>query len=172
MGDMSRIKIDLNGRRHLLDVGSNTTLLDLLRDTIHLYGSKECCGVGECGACTVLVDGRTANSCLMLAVEADGAEVTTIEGLGAGSLNALQQAFLKYGAVQCGFCIPGMLMAAQALAEQGLVPPGADDPEVFGARAGGVFLPRDAEWLEATEGLRQGFVQHQDLDTTVTGPLV
>ena len=63
MGDMSRIKIDLNGRRHLLDVGSNTTLLDLLRDTIHLYGSKECCGVGECGACTVLVDGRTANSC-------------------------------------------------------------------------------------------------------------
>ena len=118
MGDMSRIKIDLNGRRHLLDVGSNTTLLDLLRDTIHLYGSKECCGVGECGACTVLVDGRTANSCLMLAVEADGAEVTTIEGLGAGSLNALQQAFLKYGAVQCGFCIPGMLMAAQALLNQ------------------------------------------------------
>ena len=118
MGDMTRIKIDLNGRRHLLDVGSNTTLLDLLRDTIHLYGSKECCGVGECGACTVLVDGRTANSCLMLAVEADGAEVTTIEGLGAGSLNALQQAFLKYGAVQCGFCIPGMLMAAQALLNQ------------------------------------------------------
>jgi CO/xanthine dehydrogenase Mo-binding subunit/aerobic-type carbon monoxide dehydrogenase small subunit (CoxS/CutS family) len=118
MGDMTRIEINLNGRRHLLDVSSNTTLLDLLRDTIHLCGSKECCGVGECGACTVLVDGRTANSCLMLAVEADGAEVTTIEGLGAGSLNALQQAFLKYGAVQCGFCIPGMLMAAQGLLNQ------------------------------------------------------
>ena len=119
MGDMTRIEIDLNGRRHLLDVGSNTTLLDLLRDTIHLYGSKECCGVGECGACTVLVDGRTANSCLMLAVEADGAEVTTIEGLGAGSLNALQQAFLKYGAVQCGFCIPGMLMARTGAPQPG-----------------------------------------------------
>jgi CO/xanthine dehydrogenase Mo-binding subunit/aerobic-type carbon monoxide dehydrogenase small subunit (CoxS/CutS family) len=118
MGDMTRIEITVNGRRHLLDVGSNMTLLDLLRDTIHLYGSKECCGVGECGACTVLVDGRAANSCLMLAVEVDGAEVTTIEGLGAGSLNALQQAFLKYGAVQCGFCIPGMLMAAQALLNQ------------------------------------------------------
>src|SRR5262245_19111955 len=115
MIDKTQIEINANGRRHLLDVNSNTTLLDLLRDTLHLYGSKECCGVGECGACTVLVDGRTANSCLMLAVEADGAEIMTIEGLGAGGLNALQQAFLDYGAVQCGFCIPGMLMAAQAL---------------------------------------------------------
>ena len=118
MIDMIQIEINVNGRRHLLDVGSNTTLLDLLRDTLHLYGSKECCGVGECGACTVLVDGRTANSCLMLAVEADGAEITTIEGLDAGGLNALQRAFLEYGAVQSGFCVPGMLMAAQALLDQ------------------------------------------------------
>src|ERR1700756_1630361 len=118
MGDMTRIEIDLNGRRHLLDVSSNTTLLDFLRDTIHLYGSKECCGVGECGACTVFVDGRTANACLMLAVEADGAEVMTIEGLRAGGLSPLQQAFLEHGAVQCGFCIPGMLMAAHALLKQ------------------------------------------------------
>src|SRR5262249_26132708 len=122
MGDMTRIEINLNSRRHLLDVGSNTTLLDLLRDTLHLYGSKECCGVGECGACTVLVDGRSANSCLMLAVEADGAEIMTIEGLGAGGVNARQQAFLEYGAVQCGFCIPGMLIAAQALLTQDQYP--------------------------------------------------
>jgi CO/xanthine dehydrogenase Mo-binding subunit/aerobic-type carbon monoxide dehydrogenase small subunit (CoxS/CutS family) len=120
--EMSRIEINLNGRPHQLDVRSNTTLLDLLRDTLHLYGSKECCGVGECGACTVWVGGRTVNSCLMLALEADGAEVTTIEGLGAGGLNALQRAFVKYGAVQCGFCIPGMLMAAQALLNRDLHP--------------------------------------------------
>src|SRR5215831_978615 len=99
MGDMTRIEISLNGQRHLLDVASNTTLLDLLRDTLHLYGSKECCGVGECGACTVSVDGRAANSCLMLAAEADGAEVTTIEGVGAGGLSTLQKAFLEHGAV-------------------------------------------------------------------------
>src|SRR5271165_2018849 len=118
MGETCRIEMTVNGRRHSLDVGYNTTLLDLLRDTLHLYGPKECCGVGECGACTVSVDGRTVNACLMLAVEADGAEVMTIEGLGAGGLSPLQQAFLEYGAVQCGFCIPGMLMAAQALLKQ------------------------------------------------------
>src|SRR6516165_1249408 len=118
MGETCHIATAVNGRRHSLDVGCNMTLLDLLRDTLHLCGPKECCGVGECGACTVSVDGRAANACLMLAVEADGAEVMTIEGLGAGGLSPLQQAFLEHGAVQCGFCIPGMLMAAQALLKQ------------------------------------------------------
>ena len=127
MGDTNPIKITVNGRRHSLDIGPNISLLDLLRDTLHLYGPKECCGVGECGACTVSVDGRTVNACLMLAVEADGAEVVTIEGLGAGGLNALQEAFLDQGAVQCGFCIPGMVMSAQALLDED---PQPDDDKI------------------------------------------
>ena len=120
MGDTNPIEIIVNGRRHSLDVCSRTSLLDLLRDTLRLYGPKECCGVGECGACTVSVDGRTVNSCLMLGVEADEAEVVTIEGLGAEKLNPLQEAFIDHGAVQCGFCIPGMIMSARALLNEGL----------------------------------------------------
>jgi CO/xanthine dehydrogenase Mo-binding subunit/aerobic-type carbon monoxide dehydrogenase small subunit (CoxS/CutS family) len=127
MGDTYPIKITVNGRRHSLHIGPNTSLLDLLRDTLHLYGPKECCGVGECGACTVSVDGRTVNSCLMLAVEADDAEVVTIEGLGAEGVNPLQQAFINHGAVQCGFCIPGMLMSAQAMLNEDLQP---DDEKI------------------------------------------
>ena len=127
MGDTNPIKITVNGRRHSLDIGPNISLLDLLRDTLHLHGSKECCGVGECGACTVSVDGRTVNACLMLAVEADDTEVVTIEGLGAEGLNALQEAFIDQGAVQCGFCIPGMLMSAQALLDED---PQPDDDKI------------------------------------------
>jgi CO/xanthine dehydrogenase Mo-binding subunit/aerobic-type carbon monoxide dehydrogenase small subunit (CoxS/CutS family) len=118
MVDTNAVNITVNGRRHSLTVGSNRMLLDLLRDTLGLCGSKECCSVGECGACTVSVNGRTVNSCLMLAVEADGAEIVTIEGLGNGGLNPLQEAFIEQGAVQCGFCIPGMLMSAQAILDE------------------------------------------------------
>jgi CO/xanthine dehydrogenase Mo-binding subunit/aerobic-type carbon monoxide dehydrogenase small subunit (CoxS/CutS family) len=127
MGDTNPIKITVNGRRHSLDIGPNVSLLDLLRDTLHLHGPKECCGVGECGACTVSVDGHTVNACLMLAVEADDAEVVTIEGLGAEGLNALQEAFIDHGAVQCGFCIPGMVMSAQALLDED---PQPDDDKI------------------------------------------
>lgn len=128
MGDLIRMEMTVNGRHHTLEVSSNTTLLDLLRDTFEQLGPKECCGVGECGACTVSVDGRTVNSCLVLAIEADGAEITTVEGLArAGELSVLQEAFLDYGAVQCGFCIPGMLMSAQALLDQN---PQPDDEEI------------------------------------------
>jgi carbon-monoxide dehydrogenase small subunit len=105
----------VNGTTRELEAPPNTTLLDFLRDHLRLTGTKECCDVGECGACTVLVDGRAVNSCLMLAVEADASEITTIEGLvRAGRLNLLQ-AFLAKGAVQCGFCIPGQVMAAEYL---------------------------------------------------------
>ena len=105
------------------------TLLDALRWDLGLTGSKECCAEGECGACTVLVDGRAVDSCLVLAVEADGADVTTIEGLGAGgAADALQDAFLETGAVQCGFCIPGMIMAAQAPAGDEPAPDRRRDP--------------------------------------------
>jgi len=110
------IHLTVNGSDYALDVPASSSLLDLLRDQLRLTGSKACCEVGECGACTVLVDDRSVNSCLMLAAEADGSAVTTIEGLAThGQLNRLQDAFLATGAVQCGFCIPGQVMAAQYL---------------------------------------------------------
>lgn len=116
MSDTLSIDIQVNGRPYRLDVPASRTLLDLLRDDLALTGAKECCVVGECGACSVLVNGMAVNSCLMLAVEADGAEITTVEGLATdGKLDSLQGAFLDKGAVQCGFCTPGQLIAAHAL---------------------------------------------------------
>ena len=112
------VRITVNGRPRDLEVAVNRTLLEVLRDQLGLGGSKECCLVGECGACTVIVDGRPVNSCLMLAVGADGHDVRTVEGLAHdGELNALQHAFLDKGAAQCGFCTAGQLMSAQALLE-------------------------------------------------------
>ncbi len=112
----TRIEFTVNGRARSIEVAPHHTLLEVLRDDLGLTGTKECCLVGECGACTVLVDGRSVDSCLMLAVEADGASVTTVEGLATGDrLHPLQQAFLDTGAAQCGFCIPGQLISAQAL---------------------------------------------------------
>lgn len=124
MPERRRIDFTVNERPRTLDVAVHHTLLEVLRDDVGLTGTKECCVVGECGACTVLVDGRPVNSCLVLAVEADGAVVRTVEGLATdGELNPLQEAFLDQGAAQCGFCIPGQLMSAQALLEQ------VDDPD-------------------------------------------
>ncbi|WP_129669261.1 (2Fe-2S)-binding protein [Phytoactinopolyspora endophytica] len=132
--DTHRIEVTVNGERRTVVVAAYTVLLDMLRDTFDRTGSKECCAVGECGACTVMVDGLTVNSCLVLAVEVDGAEVTTVEGLAEpGSLSTLQQAFLDHGAVQCGFCIPGMLMSAQGLLEEN---PSPDVGEVREALSG------------------------------------
>jgi aerobic-type carbon monoxide dehydrogenase small subunit (CoxS/CutS family) len=117
------IELTLNGRRRALEVAAHHTLLDVLRDDLGLTGTKECCLVGECGACTVSLDGRIVDSCLVLAVEADGASVLTVEGLApAGQLAPLQQSFLDKGAAQCGFCIPGQLMAANALLQETPVP--------------------------------------------------
>lgn len=110
------IRLTLNGRPRTVSVAPHHTLLDVLRDDLDLTGTKECCLVGECGACTVRLNGQIVDSCLVLAVEADGGDVTTVEGLAGGlTLNRLQQAFLEKGAVQCGFCIPGQLMAADDL---------------------------------------------------------
>ncbi len=110
------IRMTVNGRARALDVPAHHSLLDVLRDDLGLTGTKECCLVGECGACTVSLDGRIVDSCLVLAVEADGAEVTTVEGLAVGGrLSPLQEAFLDKGAVQCGFCIPGQVVAATDL---------------------------------------------------------
>lgn len=106
----------VNGQGYTLEVAPHHTLLDVLRKQLDLTGTKECCAEGECGACTVLVNGRAINSCLMLAIEADGCQITTIEGLASdGRLSPLQKAFLEKGAVQCGFCTPGMIMSAHYL---------------------------------------------------------
>ena len=119
MNETLTIQSTINGRVRQFEVDVNHTLLDVLRDDIDLTGTKECCVVGECGACTVIVDGRPMNSCLMLAVEIDGAIVTTVEGLETeDGLSPLQASFLDEGAAQCGFCIPGQLMAATALLQR------------------------------------------------------
>ncbi len=110
------IRMQVNGRWLDLEIPPHHTLLDVLRDTVRLTGTKECCSEGECGACTVLVNGQAVCSCLVLGVEMEGQQITTIEGLASeGRLDPLQEAFVSTGAVQCGFCIPGMIMAARAL---------------------------------------------------------
>ena len=110
------VAFTVNGRSVELEVEPHHTLLDVLRADIGLTGTKECCLVGECGACSVLVGDRSVDACLVLAAEADGWDVTTVEGLAAGpQLHPLQSAFLATGAAQCGFCIPGQLVAATAL---------------------------------------------------------
>lgn len=117
------INFIVNGTPQTLDVPSHHTLLQVLRDHLNLTGTKECCAEGECGACTVLVNGRAINSCLMLGVEADGDDICTIEGLGRqGTLDPLQEAFVEAGAVQCGFCIPGIIMAARYLLSRNPAP--------------------------------------------------
>lgn len=111
-----RITATINGTPRTLDVHPHRTLLEALRDQLSLTGTKECCAEGECGACTVLLNGRAVNACLVLAVECDGENVVTIEGLAAnGQLDPVQKAFVETGAVQCGFCIPGMIVAASYL---------------------------------------------------------
>jgi aerobic carbon-monoxide dehydrogenase small subunit len=118
------IDFTLNGKRTQVDAPPDITLLDLLRDHLGLTGSKEGCAVGECGACSVILDGRLVNSCLVLAPQADGREIITIEGIHApdGGPNDLQVNFIDYGAVQCGYCIPGMVVAGEALLMKTLTP--------------------------------------------------
>ena len=111
-----KIRFTINGEVKEIEVEPNKTLLKMLREDLDLIGAKEGCGTGECGACTVLVDDEPVNSCLMLAVEADGKEILTIEGLSDGiNLDSIQESFLKHNAIQCGYCTPGMVMSAKAL---------------------------------------------------------
>ncbi len=113
---MTKIEFTLNGRRRQIDVEPNQLLINLLRERLYLTGTKYGCGIGECGACTVLLDGEPVLSCLTLAVDVDGREVTTIEGLSKGDeMDVVQEAYLEEGAVQCGFCTPGFILTTKAL---------------------------------------------------------
>ena len=127
---MSKLKIELtiNGKKKEVETTTSTRLLDLIRDDLHLTGTKEGCGKGECGACTVIMNGELAVSCLVLALQADGADITTIEGIGNDKcLDPIQEAFIETGAVQCGFCTPGMILAAKKLLEEN---PHPDEEEI------------------------------------------
>lgn len=118
---MKKVKISfvINGKKKEMAISPNTTLLELLRDHLSLTGTKNGCEAGECGACTVLLDGRPVYACLVLAPKVDGKEIITIEGIGEeGKLHPVQKAFLTHGAVQCGFCTPGMILAAKALLDE------------------------------------------------------
>jgi len=113
------IQLTVNGELAEVAVDPNRTLLQVLREDLGLTGTKHGCGLGDCGACTVILDGQPVNSCLVLAVQANGSDVLTIEGLAEnGKLHPLQQAFVEKGAIQCGFCSPGMILSAKALLDQ------------------------------------------------------
>ncbi len=113
------ITLTVNGRPYEVAVEPRWTLLEMVREELRLTGSKEGCGTGDCGACSMIVDGRLVTSCLMLAAQADGREVVTVEGLATnGRLHPVQQAFIDAGGVQCGFCTPGMIMAAKSLLDR------------------------------------------------------
>jgi len=118
------IKLKVNGDVYALQVESRRTLLEVLREQLGLTGTKEMCNKGDCGGCTVLLDGRAVLSCMMLAVEADGKEILTIEGLAGKEyqLHPLQKAFVDHGAIQCGYCTPGFIMSAKALLDRNMDP--------------------------------------------------
>ncbi len=144
------IDLTVNGERHRLEVTPWTTLLELLRETLHLTGTKEGCGLGECGTCVVLVDGSSVNSCLMLALDANGRQITTIEGLASNEeLHPLQASFIEKGAVQCGFCTPAMILSAKALLDRN---PGASEEEIRRALSG--VLCRCGSYTKIIEAVR------------------
>ena len=131
---LHRITLTVNGQTELVDVPSNITLLQMLRDKLALTGTKNGCAAGECGACTVLMDGEPVNSCMVLAVECDGAEITTVEGLAHdGRLDPVQEAIIEQGGVQCGFCTPGILISSRALLDRN---PNPGDYEIRDALVG------------------------------------
>ncbi|HZR93687.1 MAG TPA: (2Fe-2S)-binding protein [Gaiellaceae bacterium] len=132
-----QLRLTVNGRAHELDVPAQATLLDVLRDELGLTGTKQGCNEGECGACTVLVDGKAVDSCVLMALAAAGSEIVTVEGLAApdGTLSPLQRAFVEAGGVQCGFCTPGFLMTLTAALRE---TPAPSEDEIRAAIAGNI----------------------------------
>jgi carbon-monoxide dehydrogenase small subunit len=147
----SRIEFTLNGDRTSVTFGTHKTLLEVLREELNLTGTKHGCELGECGACAVLVDGKPVLSCLMLAVEAEGTKVTTVEGLSDDArLHPLQEAFADCGAAQCGYCTPGFLCTAKALLDR---KPDANRREICEALAGNIC--RCTGYIQIFEAVEQ-----------------
>ena len=148
------LALTINGTRHTLHLeDARVTLLDLLRERLHLTGTKKGCDRGQCGACTVLVDGRRINSCLSLAASLDGAEITTIEGLAEGdALHSMQAAFIEHDGFQCGFCTPGQIMSAIGLVNEAQA--GNDPERIREAMSGN--LCRCGAYIGIAEAVRDG----------------
>jgi len=151
------VHLTVNGLEHDLAVAPHRTLVEALREDLGLTGTKLGCGEGDCGACTVLLDGRAVNSCLVLAVQADGRQVTTIEGLAEGrALHPIQQAFVDHGAIQCGFCSPGMILMAKAILDAN---PKPSEAEVRAGIAGN--LCRCTGYEQIIEAVKAASSVHQ-----------
>lgn len=145
------VKTKINGRTYEISILPNQTLLELLRDDLGLSGTKCGCEIGECGACTVLLDGKAVNSCLVLAPQIDGKEIMTVEGLmKEGKLDPLQESFMDHDAVHCGFCTPGMLMSARALLDANGDP---DDVEIRTAISGN--LCRCTGYVQIVDAIKE-----------------
>ncbi|WP_346914434.1 (2Fe-2S)-binding protein [Clostridium sp.] len=117
---MIEVTMKINGIKYKRNINPMMRLIDFLRDEIKLKGTKEGCGEGECGACTVILDGKTVNSCLLLAATLDGSEIITIEGISNDGIHPIQEAFMEIGAVQCGYCTPGMILSAKAILDNNI----------------------------------------------------
>lgn len=145
------IRLTVNGESYTVAVEPCESLLDVLRDKLSLTGTKKGCNRGDCGACTIIIDGKTVNSCLVLAVEADDKEVLTIEGLANnGQLHPIQEAFVQYGAVQCGYCTPGMIMSVKVLLDEN---PNPTEEEV--KRAIGGNLCRCTGYVKIVDAIKK-----------------
>ena len=148
---LHQITVTINDEVELVDVPSHMTLLQMLREKVALTGTKNGCAAGECGACTVILNGEPVNSCMVLAVECDGAQITTVEGLAHdGQLDAVQEAIIEAGGVQCGFCTPGVLISARALLDRN---PNPTEYDIRDALVGN--LCRCTGYFRIIEGVKQ-----------------
>lgn len=156
---MVKVSLNINDKIYEKVIDPEMRLVDFIRDEARLKGTKEGCGEGECGACTVIVNGKSMNSCLLLAVSMEGKEIITIEGVAAKELHPLQQAFMEVGAVQCGYCTPGMILSAKALLDENLQ---ASDEDIRDAISGN--LCRCTGYEKIVEGVltAQQMLQNQD----------
>jgi len=156
-----QISLKINGESEQLTVSSNLTLMQMLRDKLALTGTKNGCNAGECGACTVLLDGEPVNSCMVLAVECDGMQVVTVEGLVKdGVLDPVQQTIIEHGGVQCGFCTPGILISARALIDR---KPDPSDDDIREALVGN--LCRCTGYLRIVDAVKEAASRQQGLST-------
>lgn len=156
---MVKVSLNINDKIYEKVIDPEMRLVDFIRDEARLKGTKEGCGEGECGACTVIVNGKSMNSCLLLAVSMEGKEIITIEGVAAKELHPLQQAFMEVGAVQCGYCTPGMILSAKALLDENLQ---ASEEDIRDAISGN--LCRCTGYEKIVEGVltAQQMLQNQD----------